>query len=59
MATYIQIEWVLEMGPAKALGTQAGITVLSTILLVLLQLFGKKLRKRQGRMVFLKTPKLY
>lgn len=57
MATYIQIEWVLEMGPARALGTQAGITVASIILIVLLQLFGRKLRKWQGRMVFLKKPK--
>lgn len=57
MATYIQIDWVLEIGPARVLGAQAGIGVASVILNVLLQLFGKRLRKWQGRMVFRKAMK--
>ncbi|KAK0263112.1 hypothetical protein LTR35_017611 [Friedmanniomyces endolithicus] len=52
MATFIQIEWVTSAGPATAFGAQAGITAGSIIVLVILQLYGKKLRKRQGRMVF-------
>ncbi|KAK5137508.1 hypothetical protein LTR08_008486 [Meristemomyces frigidus] len=52
MATYIQITWVTSAGPAKAFGAQAGITVASMLILVVLQLYGKKMRKAQGRMVF-------
>jgi MFS family permease len=52
MVTYIQIEWVLSAGPAKAFGAQAGITIASMLILVFLQLFGKRIRRIQGRMVF-------
>ena len=52
MATYIQIEWVTRIGPARALGAQAGITVASIFLILLLQLYGKRMRKWQGRMSF-------
>ena len=52
MATYIQITWVTSAGPAKAFATQAGITIATVLILVVLQLYGKKLRKAQGRMVF-------
>lgn len=52
MATYIQIEWVTEIGPARALGAQAGITAASIMLIVVLQLYGRQVRLRQGRMVF-------
>lgn len=50
MATYIQIEWVTKLGPAKVLGIQAGITVASLFFIVFLQMFGQRLRKMQGRM---------
>lgn len=52
MVTYVQIEWVLSAGPARAFGAQAGITVASMVILVVLQLFGKRIRHVQGRMVF-------
>lgn len=54
MATYIQIEWVLSAGPVRAFGAQAGVTVASMIILVVLQLFGKRIRHVQGTMVFAK-----
>lgn len=52
MATYIQIEWVTGAGPAVAFEFQAGITAASIILIVFLQVYGKRLRRAQGRMVF-------
>lgn len=50
MATYIEIPWVLKVGAAKALGTQAGVTFAALILIIFLQIFGKKLRQWQGPM---------
>lgn len=52
MATYIQLEWVRSLGPARALGIQAAVTVASQFLMVILQIYGKRLRRWQGRMVF-------
>lgn len=52
MATYIQIDWVTRIGPAKALGIQAAITFASVFFMVFLQIYGKRLRQWQGRMVF-------
>ncbi|KAJ5646969.1 MFS transporter [Penicillium lividum] len=52
MATYVQISWVLDLGPAKALGIQAAITMASLILIASLQMYGKRLRQWQGRMAF-------
>ena len=52
MATYIELPWVEKVGPASALGTQAGITWAALSLVLFLQLFGKKLRQWQGPMVF-------
>ena len=57
MATYIQIEWVTNTGPAKAFGAQAGITGASVLILIFLQMFGKRIRKYQGRMVLSKHSK--
>lgn len=57
MATFIQIEWVTKAGPATAFGAQAGITGASIVILIVLQWFGKRLRKSQGRMVFAKQAK--
>lgn len=54
MATYIQIEWVTKAGAATAFGAQAGITAASVVILITLQLFGRKFRGAQGRMVFAK-----
>ncbi len=52
MATCIQIEWVTRMGPAKALGIQAAVTFGSLFFMVFLQMYGKRMRQWQGRMVF-------
>ncbi|KAJ5643407.1 MFS transporter [Penicillium longicatenatum] len=54
MATFIQIEWVDRLGPAKTLGIQAGITVASLFLIAFLQTHGKRLRQWQGKMIFKK-----
>jgi len=52
MVTYIQIAWVTSAGPSKAFGAQAGITIASMAILAFLQLYGKRIRQMQGRMVF-------
>ncbi|KAJ6010876.1 hypothetical protein N7451_002288 [Penicillium sp. IBT 35674x] len=52
MATFIQIDWVSRLGPARALGIQAGITVASLFLIAFLQTYGKRLRQWQGKMIF-------
>ena len=52
MATYIQIEWVAQLGPAKVFGIQAAITFASLFLIVFLQLYGKRMRQWQGGMLF-------
>ncbi|GIJ97931.1 hypothetical protein Aspvir_000037 [Aspergillus viridinutans] len=57
VATYIQIDWFSGMGPARALGIQAAITFGSLFFMVVLQLFGQRLRKWQGRMYFGKAVK--
>ena len=53
MATYINIPWVQTAGAAKVFGIQAGITIAAALIIIFLQIFGKRLRKAQGAMVFL------
>ena len=52
MAVYVELNWVDRDGPVRTLGAQAGITVAAAILALTLGVFGKRLRKAQGRMVF-------
>ncbi|KAJ5495962.1 MFS transporter [Penicillium diatomitis] len=52
MATYVQIDWVGSMGPARALGVQAAITMGSLGCIVFLQIYGKRIRHWQGQMSF-------
>lgn len=52
MATYIQLAWVQRAGLVKAFGSQAGITIASLGFLLILQIWGKKIRRWQGRMEF-------
>ena len=52
MATYIEINWVLQSGPLVALGAQTGITAAAGLIILILGLFGKRIRKAQGRMEF-------
>lgn len=57
MATYVEINWVLSAGPAKALGIQAAITVAAMFIPLFLQIFGKRIRQWQGPMKFLDARK--
>lgn len=43
--------WVTQLGPAKVLGIQAAITFASVFLMVFLQLYGKRTRQWQSRIV--------
>lgn len=52
MATYIEINWVAKDGPLKALGAQTGITAAAGFLVLFLGVFGKRVRRAQGRMNF-------
>ena len=52
MATYIQIPWVTRIGASRAFGIQAAITFASIVLIIFLQVLGKRVRNYQGRMVF-------
>lgn len=52
MATYIEINWVLKSGPLVVLGAQTGITAAASLIILVLGLFGKRIRKAQGRMEF-------
>ena len=52
MATYIEINWVARDGPLKALGAQTGITAAAGFLVFFLGVFGKRIRRAQGRMNF-------
>lgn len=52
MATYINIPWVQQAGAATVFGIQAGITIAASLIVVFLQIFGKRLRTAQGPMVF-------
>ena len=49
MATYIQLPWVQEIGPAKVLGIQAAITFAASSLVVFLQIYGRRIRQWQER----------
>ncbi|MCJ1386352.1 hypothetical protein MMC17_009478 [Xylographa soralifera] len=47
-----QVPWAAAVGPVAALGTQAGITAGAFLLVVLLQVVGKRLRHYGGRLDF-------
>lgn len=52
MATYVEIEWVTRSGPVDAFGVQTAITAAAGVLVLVLVVFGKRIRKAQGRMSF-------
>lgn len=52
MSVYVELDWVEGAGPATALGIQAAITAASLVCIVVLQIWGRKIRARQGGMVF-------
>ncbi|KAL9093484.1 MAG: hypothetical protein Q9165_003879 [Trypethelium subeluteriae] len=51
MASYIQLPWVAEIGAAKVLGIQCAITAAAASVIVILQVYGKRIRTAQGRIV--------
>lgn len=49
MATYIQLPWVQQAGPAKVLGIQAAITFAATSMIIILQIYGRSIKQWQDR----------
>ena len=52
LATYVEIDWVARDGPLRALGAQTGITAAAGFLMLVLGVWGKRIRMAQGRMNF-------
>ena len=50
--TYFQVPWAEAMGTSKTLGIQAAICLAASGLVLILQIWGKDLRKWQGQMNF-------
>ena len=52
MATYIEINWVARSRPVNAFAVQTGITAAAGLVILLLGVFGQRIRQKQGRMTF-------
>ena len=52
MAIYVEINWVIHAGAVNTFAVQTGITAASMLVVFFLGVYGKSLRKRQGRMTF-------
>ena len=52
MVTYFQVIWADAMGTKASFGIQAAICFLAYLLIVFMQLYGKKLRERSGPLRF-------
>lgn len=50
--TYVQVDWVRRIGPEKTLGIQAGMVAAGFLLIVGMQIFGKRLRDWSGPLTF-------
>ncbi len=50
--SYFQVAWAAEMGPAKSFAVQAGICAAAFLIIVALQIFGKRLRMWSGPLHF-------
>ena len=51
--TYFEIEWAVAEGTAKSLGIQAAVAVAAVLVFVVpLQIWGKRIRARQGKFGF-------
>jgi len=50
--TYFQVQWAQDMGPQKSFGTQAGIVGAAFILIIILQVWGRRLRLWAGSLNF-------
>ena len=52
IVSYFQVNWANTVGPAKSLGTQAAVCGAAFGLIVVLQIWGKKLRAMSGPLDF-------
>jgi len=52
IVSYFQVEWADKMGTEKSFGIQAAICFAAFLLIVLLQMAGKRLRDRAGPLRF-------
>jgi hypothetical protein len=50
--SYFQVNWANTVGPKVSFGTQAGICAFAFLFVILLQIFGKTLRKKSGPLKF-------
>ena len=50
--TYFQVDWATSVGPQSSFSVQAGIVAASTILVIVLQIWGPALRKWGGPLNF-------
>lgn len=53
--SYFQVQWVTKVGAEAAFGTQAAICVAVLPIIVVLQIFGKRLRAFGGKLGFVTT----
>jgi len=52
IVSYFQVRWATEMGPEKSFGIQAAICFAAFSLIVVLQVYGKRLRMWSGPLHF-------
>ena len=50
--TYFQVRWASAVGPRASFGTQAGIVAGAFILIIVLQIWGKRMRRWSGKLNF-------
>lgn len=50
--SYFQVTWANAMGTKKSFGIQAAICFFAYLLIVTMQIFGKKIRERAGPLRF-------
>lgn len=50
--TYVQVRWAAAAGPQRSFGVQAAIVAAATLLVIVLQVFGARLRKWSGPLGF-------
>ena len=52
LAVYVEINWVKAAGTEKVCGIRAAITAAASLIILFLQLYGKRIRLKQGKMDF-------
>jgi fucose permease len=52
IVSYFQVTWAHKMGTERSFGIQAAICFAAYLLIIFMQLFGKKLRERSGPLRF-------